>query len=84
MANIKEGDKGALSVKSKYIPGSSYSFSVEIDFGRSYIGQFSVELKINPAVTKKFFGNVGTSNSLLVEVKPAFLSTVDNEKGDKL
>lgn len=66
IANIISGDTGALSVKSRFIPGSSYSFSVEIDFGRSYIGQFSVELKINPAVGNKFFGTVGTSNTLVV------------------
>ena len=37
-AELVEGDTGAISISSKYLPGSSYSFSVEIDFGRSYIG----------------------------------------------
>ena len=73
MAEIKSGDTGALSVKSKYIPGSSYSFSVELDYGRSYMGKFSVELKINPALSH-FFGAVNISDTLLVEVNPAFLS----------
>ena len=74
-AEVVEGDK-AISVKSKYIPGSSYSFSVELDYGRSYMGKFSVELKINEKLGS-FFGGVGISNGLTVEVNPAFLSRAE-------
>ena len=35
---IKSGDKGAISIKSSFIPGSSYVFAVSIDFGRNYFG----------------------------------------------
>lgn len=38
VASITKGDSGAVSTKSSFIPGSSYAFSIEIDFGRSYIG----------------------------------------------
>ena len=65
MAEVKSGDKGALSIKSKYIPGSSYSFSVELDYGRSYMGKFCVELRINPKLGN-FFGTVGIGNVLSV------------------
>ena len=35
------GDTNAISVRSKYLAGTTYTFSVEIDFGRSYIGAFT-------------------------------------------
>ena len=65
IANIISGDTGALSVKSRFIPGSSYSFSVELDYGRSYMGKFCVELRINPKLGN-FFGTVGIGNVLSV------------------
>ena len=74
VAEIISGDKGALSIKSKFIPGSSFSFSVEVDFGRAYIGQFSIEIQINPVVGNKFFGTVGVAHKLVVDVQPAYLS----------
>ena len=79
VAEIISGDTGALSTKSRFIPGSSFSFSVEVDFGRSYIGQFSIEIKINPVVGNKFFGSVGFAHSLVVDVQPAFLSQNDED-----
>ena len=80
LASIESGDKGAVSIKSSFIPGSSYSFSVEIDFGRSYIGKFSVSVTINPTVGQKFFGTVGTSESLKVDVNPAFLAKAEGKQ----
>ena len=38
---ILTGDKGFTSIKAKYIPTTSYSFSVTIDFGREPIGMFT-------------------------------------------
>ncbi len=39
---ITGGDKNAVSIKSSYISGSIYTFSFEIEFGRPYIGQFTL------------------------------------------
>ena len=39
---LTAGDMDAVSIKSTYISGTTYSFSVEIDFGRSYIGKFTL------------------------------------------
>jgi hypothetical protein len=38
---IVKGDE-AISIRSSYIAGTSYSFSIEIEFGRSYIGIFTL------------------------------------------
>lgn len=77
-AELISGDTGAISINSKYLPSSSYSFSVEIDFGRSYIGEFTAELKINPALSK-FFKNVSIDEILTIDVKPVFLSRADDD-----
>ena len=39
---LTAGDMQAVSIKSSYLAGTSYSFSIEIEFGRSYIGQFTL------------------------------------------
>ena len=39
---LTAGDMQAVSIKSSYLSGTSYSFSIEIEFGRSYIGQFTL------------------------------------------
>lgn len=36
------GDTSAISIKSYFIPGTSFSFALEIDFDRPYIGNFKV------------------------------------------
>ena len=79
VAEVLSGDTGVVSIKSKFIPGSSYSFSVEVDFGRSYIGKFSLAVKINPVVGNKYFGTVGFAHKLIVDVQPAYLSQNDED-----
>jgi hypothetical protein len=41
MVKLVDGQKTFLSINSFYIKGTTYSFSVEIDFGREPIAQFS-------------------------------------------
>ena len=36
----------ATSIKSTYIPTSSFSFSIEIAFDRPYIGTFTVQIGV--------------------------------------
>ena len=43
---IIDGDQGATSVTSKYIPTSSFSFSVEVAFDRPYIGVFTTQIGV--------------------------------------
>ena len=39
---LTSGDMQAVSIKSSYLAGTTYSFSIEIEFGRSYIGKFTL------------------------------------------
>jgi cysteine-rich repeat protein len=71
---IVSGDSSAVSILATYIPTSSYSFSVIIDFQKEPIGLFTAQIGINPALTSKYFSGVDTSNQLTVNVNPAFLS----------
>jgi hypothetical protein len=78
IGEIVRGDSNVLSITSEYIPGSSYSFSMEIEFGRNYIGEFEIQVKIDPAIGRKYFGNVSANQMINITVNPAFLSEIDN------
>jgi hypothetical protein len=71
---IVSGDSSAVSIVGSYIPTSSYSFSVVIDFQREPIGVFSVKIGINPLLASKYFSGVDISNSITLDVNPALLS----------
>ena len=79
VGKIMDGDKGATSITSEYISGSSYSFSVKIEFGRPYIGKFTVKISIDRAIGQKYFGQVSASQSIDVEVNPSYLSAITDE-----
>ena len=81
---ITAGDREIVSIKSNYLPGSSYSFAMEVDFGRTYIGQFTLEVTLNPEIATQYYPGIGTSSFVIV-VNPAILSKVfDNGKEDNL
>jgi hypothetical protein len=52
-------------------------FSIEVDFGREPIGQFSLEIGINQSLRAQFFTGVDISRKLTVDVNPAYLASVD-------
>jgi cysteine-rich repeat protein len=79
VGEIIDGDKGATSIISEYLAGSSYTFSVKVDFGRSFMGKFTVRVTVDPAIGKKYFGSVSSSHSIEIDVNPAFLSRVDDD-----
>jgi hypothetical protein len=80
VGNIVDGDTGATSITSQYLPGTSFSFSVTVEFGRTYIGPFTIEVGIDRAVSQKYFGSVSTiASTLVVDVNPAFLSLVSDD-----
>ena len=60
----------------QYIPTTSFSFSITINFGREPIGLFSVQIGLNPNLVQRYFSGINVSNSLTVNVNPAFLSVV--------
>lgn len=41
LVKLVDGQRTFLSIKSNYIKGSSYSFGIEIDFGREPVSPFT-------------------------------------------
>lgn len=71
---IVSGDKSATSIVVAYIPTTSFSFSVEINFGKEPIGMFTLQLGINPILVQRYFKGIDVSKALTLSVNPAFLS----------
>lgn len=67
------GGETSARIKSSFISGSRYAFSMELEFDRPYIARFNVEISINPALAR-YFSGVSIANKLNVEVNPAYLS----------
>lgn len=66
VGEITDGDDGATSITSEYLPGSTYSFSVKIEFGRQYFGKFTIRISIDRAIGQKYFGQVSSSQSITI------------------
>lgn len=81
---IVSGDRGSTSIVAQYIPTTSYSFSIEIDFGREPIGLFTVQIGLQAAIARKYFSGMDTSSKLSVNVNPAFLSVYTGSSKGKL
>ncbi len=77
---IVSGFKGAKSITARYIPTTSFIFSIEIDFGKEPIGQFTVEIGVNQKLQTQYFSGVDVSTKLKVEVNPAYLARADQAK----
>jgi cysteine-rich repeat protein len=71
---IISGDASAVSIVATYIPTSSFSFSVVVDFQKEPIGLFTAQIGINPLLVRKYFKGINTGNQLTVNVNPAFLA----------
>lgn len=71
---IISGDSSAVSIVASYIPTTSYSFSVLIDFQKEPIGLFAVQIGINPTLIPKYFSGIDTSNTLTLSINPAAYS----------
>lgn len=84
LVKLIDGQRTFLSISSNYIKGSSYSFSIEIDFGREPISQFTAEISINSQVKERYFSGIDISTTLNVKVNPAFLALVHSKKEDTL
>jgi hypothetical protein len=60
------GFKGAKSITARYIPTTSFIFSIEIDFGKEPIGQFNFEVGINDSLRTQYFSGIDVSKKLTV------------------
>ena len=74
VGEIINGDQSSTSMKSKYISGTSFSFSFEIEFGRSYIGKFTIRIKINPVIATKYYGGASPGQMIQIDVNPSYLA----------
>jgi hypothetical protein len=79
LVKLTEGQRTFLSINAKYIKGSSYSFSVEIDFGREPVGQFTAEISINKDMQERYFSGININDTLVSQINPAFLALVKRE-----
>ena len=76
---IISGDSQAVSIRSYFLAGTSFSFSMEIEFRRTYIGAFTLEVRVSEVIANKYYTQVGTSQPLTVEVNPALLSRLGDD-----
>ena len=78
VGEITEGDMSEISITSHYIPGTTFTFAVKINFDRPYIGDFSIKISVDRAISLKYFNPVSTANPLTVMVRPSFLASVND------
>lgn len=72
--SIISGDQSSLSIRSRYIVTTSYSFSIEFDFGKEPIGEFTCQISLNNDISRKYFAGIDTSAKLVTKVSPALMS----------
>ena len=80
--DIIDGFDHYKSIVAKYIPTTSYSFSIVIDFGIEPIGKFNAKIKVDPALAS-YFGGINIGQYLVVEVNPALLSVYMGGKNEE-
>ena len=73
-AHIIDGFRSNTSTKIKFIPGSSFSFSIEIDFEVEPIGIFTLEVGFDQGWQNKYFKGLDISSTIEIEVNPSLLS----------
>ena len=78
VGTITSGDTGSLAITSSYLAGTSYDFTMTIGFGRSYIGQFSIDVKFSPNAVR-YFGAISIAAATFT-VNPAYLASVESSR----
>jgi len=72
---IINGDSSTTGIVASYIPTTSFSFSIEVNYQKEPIGMFTLQIGINPNLVQKYFSGIDVTVKLLVNVNPAFLAT---------
>ena len=78
---IVDGFNKYTSIVSKFIPGSSFTFSIVFEFGIEPIGIFDAKIGIKSEFAS-FFGGVDISPSITVTVNPALLARYEGGADD--
>ena len=73
---IVSGDSSSTGIVASYIPTTSFSFSIEINYQKEPIGMFTVQVGINPNLVQKYFSGIDVSQKINISVNPAFLAIV--------
>jgi cysteine-rich repeat protein len=73
-AKVTKVAKGPKSITARYIPTTSFLFSIEIDFGMEPLNQFTVEIGLNQNLKNQYFSGIDTSKKLTLEISPVFMS----------
>lgn len=81
--SITSGDRSNTGIVVSYIPSTSFSFSVTIDFGREPIGLFTAQIGLNPKLVQKYFSGIDTSQKLVVNVNPAYMAVATQPLNSK-
>lgn len=74
VGTITSGDKSAISITSQYLAGTSYIFTITVEFGKPYIAAFTLHVGINPDLMK-YFGAIPVE-SYDIAIQPSYLSSV--------
>lgn len=82
-ANIISGDSNFMNINSQYQPGSRYTFSITIEFGRPYIGKFDISVGVQSALVNQYFGGVNVAPQVF-EINPAYLAIATPSKEDRI
>lgn len=79
VGTVTSGDSSTLGITSKYLAGTAYDFTLTIEFGRPYIGQFTIKVDINRNSVGKYFGAIPI-NPITIVVNPTYLAAVEQSK----
>ncbi len=83
-AKIISGFSSTTGIVVSYLPSTSFSFSVTVNFGVEPIGLFGISIGINPNLVQRYFSGINTSQTLTVNINPAFLAVVGQGASDIL
>ncbi len=76
VGSITNGDKSAISITSQYLAGTTYIFTVTVEFGKPYIAAFNLRVGISPDLLK-YFGAIPIE-SYEIAIQPSYLSAVSD------
>ncbi len=58
VGTISSGDRSSVSITSEYLAGTRYLFTMTIEFGRTYIAKFTLNVNVRSSL-QKYFGGIG-------------------------
>ena len=79
IGQIISGDLSSLAITSKYLGGTAYDFTMTIEFGRPYIGQFSIQVDLNRSDIGRFFGTIPI-DPLTINITPSYLAALNENE----